>query len=377
MRIIFVCKRHPQQRDLIERPYGRFYHLPTELAALGHDVRVQLCSHRRLDSQVVERDGVAWSSHDVLTLGLPRLLRTVETEVRAFRADWIIGCSDTWAGWLAHRLSRRVGCKLAIDAYDNYEAYMPANLPLHWLWRRAVRAADLVTAAGPQLAQKLGQSRRDRSDVRVLPMCADPNFLPMDRRECRQQLGLPLNAPLFGYSGGWTKSRGSDLILDAFAAVRQRLPDAQLVLTGKPPPHVLTVPGIRHLGYVDDALMPAVANAVDVACCVVANTAFGRYSYPAKLCEAMACGTAVVASGTDAVTWMLDDDRRFIAKVADADDHARLMLANLSMQRAQYVQAPSWKQSALQLSGWLLARPEIASTDVTNLTAQSDRSTSE
>ena len=26
------------------------------------------------------------------------------------------------------------------------------NLPLHWSWRRAVRVADLVTAAGPQLA---------------------------------------------------------------------------------------------------------------------------------------------------------------------------------------------------------------------------------
>lgn len=360
MKLLFVSKRHPQQRDLIERPYGRFYHLPTELAALGHDVRVQLCSHRRLDSQVIARDGVTWSSHDFRTLGFRRLLRSVEDEVRAFQPDWIIGCSDAWAGWLAHRLARRVGCKLAIDAYDNYEAYMPANLPLHWLWRRAVRAADIVTAAGPQLAQKLGQSRRNPSDVRILPMCADPNFVPVDRRECRYRLGLPANAPLFGYSGGWTKSRGSDLILEAFAIVRKHLPDAQLVLTGNPPPHVQSVPGVRRLGYVDDALMPVVANAVDVACCIVADTAFGRFSYPAKLCEAMACGTAVVASGTEAVAWMLGADARFIAKLGDAHDHARLMLANMSLQRMQYALPPSWRESAVTYGDQLLACAEFA-----------------
>ena len=36
MRLLFVCKRHPQQRDLVTRPYGRFFHLPVALAALGH-----------------------------------------------------------------------------------------------------------------------------------------------------------------------------------------------------------------------------------------------------------------------------------------------------------------------------------------------------
>jgi glycosyltransferase involved in cell wall biosynthesis len=315
LKILFVAKRYPQQRDLIARPYGRFYHLPTELAALGHAVRVQLCSHRRLDSEAIERDGVVWSSHDFFTLGVPRLLRTVESEVREFRPDWIVGCSDTWAGWLAHRLSRRVGCKLAIDAYDNYEAYMPANLPLHWLWRRAVRAADLVTAAGPQLAQKLGHSRHNPTDVHVLPMCADPNFLQMDRRECRQRLGLPTDVPLFGYSGGWTKSRGSDLVLKAFAMVRRQLSDSRLVLTGKPPAHAVSSPAVISLGYVDDALMPSVTNAVDVSCVVLADTSFGRFSYPAKLCEAMACGIPVAASATEAVAWMLGNDTQHLARI--------------------------------------------------------------
>ena len=78
MRIMFIGKRHPQQRDLIERPYGRFYHLPTALAARGHDVRVVLCSHRRLPALDLKRAGVTWSSQDIRTLG-SRLAGPVNT----------------------------------------------------------------------------------------------------------------------------------------------------------------------------------------------------------------------------------------------------------------------------------------------------------
>lgn len=353
MRILFVCKRHPQQRDLIERPYGRFFHLPVALAAAGHDVRVQLCSHRKLASREMQRDGVTWSCHDIRTLGPMRFLRTIEDEARAFKPDWIVGVSDTQYGWLAHRLARKLDARLAVDAYDNYEAYMPWNAPLHWAWRRAIGAADLVTAAGPQLADKLANSRKGRADVRILPMTADPIFVPMDKQACRTKLGLPLEVPLFGYAGGWTRSRRSDLILEAFSIVRQQLPDARLVLTGKPPAYAISAPGVMHLGYVDDALMPAVANAVDAACIVVANTAFGRYSYPVKLCEAMACGTPVVASGTQAVSWMLNGDQRFIAKVGDTADHARLMLANWKMREPNHVLPPSWTESAAKLVEWM------------------------
>ena len=155
LRLLFLAKRQPQQRDLIERPYGRFYQLPSAMAAHGHDVRVFLCSHRRMGAIDIERDGIHWSSHDLIALGPRRLIAKLSTDARAFRPDWVIGCSDAWFGWLANRVARHTGARLAVDAYDNYEAYMPWNLPLHWAWRRAVRSADLVTAAGPQLASRL------------------------------------------------------------------------------------------------------------------------------------------------------------------------------------------------------------------------------
>lgn len=349
MRLLFLTKRYPQQRDLIERPYGRFYHLPVELAALRHEVRVQLVSHRRLDSVTSEQSAVHWSSHDLLSLGLSRTWQMLLSETMSFRPDWVIGCSDTWFGWLAHRLARRADARLAVDAYDNYESYMRWNLPLHRTWRRAVRAADLVTAAGPQLAAYLQQHRQGHRDVELLPMAAEPAFVPIDREASRRSLALPDAVPLIGYSGSWSRNRGTQVLMDSFERVRSARPDAHLVLTGRPPAKVCAADGVISLGYLDDGQLPALLNALDVACVITANTSFGRYSHPAKLCEAMACGVPVVATRTEPVRWMLNDNSRFLAAVGDADDLAARILANLDVGRVDYGKLPSWQRSGKQL----------------------------
>jgi len=349
LRVLFLSKRHPQQRDLIERPYGRFFHLPTALAAMGHDVRVLLCSHHRMAAATLERDGVRWSSHDVLALGPRRLMAMLAQEAEIFRPDWTVGCSDAWYGWLAQVLVERAGGRLAIDAYDNYEAYMRWNLPLHWKWRRSVRAADLVTAAGPQLAERLQSHRRGGRAVEILPMAADPGFVPMDRATCRGRLGLPQDAPLIGYSGGWAGNRGTHVLLECFARVRETRPDARLVLSGRPPPEACAAAGVIALGYLDDAQLPVLLNALDVSCTITADTAFGRYSYPAKLCEAMACKIPVVATATGPVRWMLRDDLRFLAAVGSADSIAQRMLARLETGHVDYGSLPSWADVARHL----------------------------
>ena len=350
MRILFVAKRQPQQRDLIERPYGRFYHLPAALAAMGHNVHIQLYSHRKMQSVETLRDGVVWTSLDVRMLGLHALLARAGQEATTFAPDYIVGCSDAWYGWMAHWLARRSGARLAIDAYDNFEAYMPWNLPLHWKWHAALRAADVVTAAGPQLAARLDGYRLGRMPTVIVPMAADPLFLPCDRIAARRELNLPVDAPLVGYCGGWASNRGTNVLIEAFRKVRSARPEARLVLTGKPPSHALAEEGVLALGYVKDSQLPKVLSALDVACVITADTAFGRYSYPAKLCEAMACEVPVVATGTDPVRWMLKDDEHFFVPVGNASAMAKSLLARLANPtRIQYPKLPTWNESAAHL----------------------------
>lgn len=357
MRLLFITKREPQHRDLIERPYGRFHWLPVELARRGHAVNQLLVSLHGSPPASVTREGVCLSAFDPRGAGFCRTLLALEAEARAFEPDWVIGCSDTWCGWLASRLASRTGACLAVDAYDNFEAYMPWNLPLHQLWRRAVRRADLVTAAGPQLGDLLQSYRPSDAPVAVLPMAADREFVPLNKAACRQALGLPVQATYVGYVGSWSANRGSSLLIDAFRLARAARPDLKLLLSGRPPQEVLNEPGITATGYLPDAQLPALINALDVACVITADTSFGRYSYPAKLCEAMACGVPVVATATEPVRWMLGDRSRHLAPPGDAEIFAERMLDLLAAPSAEYGPRPTWSDQAQRLD-YLLSGAE-------------------
>lgn len=358
MRILFVGKRHPQQRDLITRPFGRFHHLPVALDALGHRVQVLLCSHHRLSSLHSDMATVDWYCEDIRTQGPLTLLRTLTAYTVEFRPDWVVGMSDAQYGWLAQRLARRCNARLAVDAYDNYEAYMPWNLPLHALWRRAVRAADLVTAAGPQLAQLLQFHRSGGHPVEILPMAADPEFAPRDKRECRYILGLPENSALVGYAGSWARNRGTSTLIEAFRYARAAYAGLQLVLSGRPPEYLLDEPGVIVMGYVRDEQLPALINALDIACVVTANTSFGRFSYPAKLSEAMACAVPVVATATAPVRWMLGERQDHLVPPGDAAAFAQRILALLESPKAEYGPRNTWTSQAEAL-GHLLASVEF------------------
>ncbi len=353
MRILFLTKRRPQQRDLIERPYGRFYHLPVALANAGHEVRVLLCGHHRLPSDERQLAGVTWNCIDIRSLGIRTFLTELRSKASAFQPDWIIGVSDAQYGFLAHQLARLCNARLAVDAYDNYEAYMPWNLPLHWLWQRAVAKADLVTAAGPQLAEKLQNHRKSGKRVEILPMTSDPAFIRLDRSASRQELGLPESAPLIGYTGGWARNRGTHILIESFRRVRTSCPDARLVLSGRPPSTVCNEPGVIALGYLEDSKLPVLQNAINVSCVITADTAFGRYSYPAKLCEAMACGIPVVATATEPVRWMLGNDSRFLAEVGNAADIATRILSSLEINRVDYGPRQSWSDIGRNLNDLL------------------------
>lgn len=355
MRLLFITKREPQQRDLIERPYGRFHWLPVELARRGHAVNQLLVSHGGSPPASVTREGICLSAFDPRGAGFCRTLLALEAEARAFEPDWVIGCSDAWYGWLASRLASRAGARLAVDAYDNYESYMPWNMPLHYFWRRSIAAADVVAVAGPQLAALLGRYRHGRAPAVIVPMAADPAFAPIGRTAARAKMGLSQGAPLVGYFGSWARNRSTDVLLKAFRIVREQKPSARFVLSGRPPAHALSEDGVLPLGYIDDKLLPVALSALDVACVITADTAFGRYSYPAKLCEAMACGVPVVATATEPVRWMLHDDARFLVPIGDARMIAERMLALLGHGRIAYPARQTWEDSARQFDAALRA----------------------
>ena len=188
-------------RDLLLRPYGRFYHLPQLLAAEGHQVTVLVLSYK-CDAPVIRRDGTAtWISISVVPTGPLAYIRYLTRLIAHTQPDRLVGLSDIYYGILAYSLGRFYGIKSCIDAYDNYESYLPWLKPVHKLWRCALAGANLVTAAGPHLGELMGR-QRPHKPVQIIPMAADqPDFRPMDKAACRRRLQLPAGQKIVGYCG--------------------------------------------------------------------------------------------------------------------------------------------------------------------------------
>ncbi|MDF2444980.1 MAG: glycosyl transferase group 1 [Moraxellaceae bacterium] len=356
MKVLTICKRHPQGRDMMTRPYGRFHYLPRALAAAGDQVLQVYLGFPKHEPVTDEIDGVRRVALRMTPASFPALLGQLDRIAADFAPDWVAGLSDSWCGVLAQRVASRAAARTWLDAYDNFEAYMPWNLPLHWLWHRACARADLVTAAGPQLAALLQAHRRSGAVAAVVPMAADPAFGARPRQESRARLGLPPAAPLLGYVGSWTTTRGSHLMLDAFRAIRQQRPDACLVLSGHPPEAVTSEPGVISVGYIDDELLPVLISALDVAAVVTAETRFGSYSYPAKLYEAMACGVPVVATATGPVRFILGEDSAALTPVGDAQAFAARVLAYLERPARDYPLPSSWEEQGRLLRELLMQK---------------------
>lgn len=339
-------------RDLLTRPYGRFYHLPRLLARRGHQVSVLLCSYKREPDEfdVVDKDNIHWHSASLATLNPFSYYLKARQLVKAISPDWIVGFSDTYYGIMAHHLAARFGNKSMIDAYDNYESYLSWCKPLHLLWRRALAKADLVTAAGPQLAGLMGRDRQGKSTI-VLPMAADPiGFKPLDKIKCRQQLALPTDKKIIGYCGSIHPSRGIDLLFDAYKILSRQDKDIELVLTGNKAPGVTIPDGARWLGYLPDEQMPALLNSMDVLTVINKDSAFGNFSYPVKLYEAMCCQVPVVAIATPATEWIMQDQRELLTPPGDSCALSRKISSILhECSQIDYEKKEGWQKEAVLL----------------------------
>ncbi len=327
-------------RDLITSPYGRFFHLPKLLGERGHDVRLLLLDYENAPSIEADLHGIR-----CISVPLARYARTIRRQIEADQPDWLVGFSDTYFGILAARYGRRYRIRSCIDAYDNYESYLPWLKPLHWVWRRALARTDLVSAAGPGLVELMTGGDVDRATA-IVPMAADPiGFEPRDKIDSRRQLGLPEDGTLIGYCGSMHKSRGVEVLFDAITLLRKTLPGVELIHSGRTFKDVLLPSTVRSLGYIEEAKMPALLNSMDTLVVVNRPSAFGHYSHPVKLYEAMSCQVPVVASRTRATEWILKDHPDRLVVPEDPAALSAAIARSLAGPPAKYRSLPTWQSS--------------------------------
>lgn len=167
----------------------------------------------------------------------------------------------------------------AADSMIWYAALRP-------LFRRAVARLDAAWAVSDAAAALVGRYFGTR-----LPI--EPNGVEVGRFAGATPLPerADVTGPVVLFVGRDEPRKGLDVLLAAWPAVRAARPGAQLWVAG---PGTESVAGdaVRAFGTVDDATLPRLYRSADVYC---SPARFGE-SFGIVLLEAMAAGTAVVAS---------------------------------------------------------------------------------
>jgi glycosyltransferase involved in cell wall biosynthesis len=351
MRILVLTKRQYMSKDLLDDRFGRFREIPMALGLRGHKVS-GLCLSYKLREEGQTWDGnVLWRSVNATPLKLPGLASFIRQAYRlASDADGIWACSDSFYGIIGHVLSREYGIPLVFDLYDNFEYYLAARLPiLKQFYRMVTRKCSGVTCVSQPLA-KLVKSYGRNGPLYVLENAVRKDiFKPLDKDLCRKKLNLPLTAPLIGTAGAIFRNRGIGTLLHAFQALKPKYPDLQLVLAGPRDIQIPQLPGIIDLGNLPLEKVPFLLNALEVAVICNRENDFGRYCFPQKAREIMACQVPVVAARVGSMEELFCDHPSWLYDPDSALSLVEALERRLTEKDTDYGYVPDWFDLALEL----------------------------
>lgn len=366
LRVLVLSKRRYMSRDLLDERYGRFRELPIGLAARGIEVRGICTSYRhRAEERVEDVRGTArvpWLSldlrHQVLTAGSGwrAALRALREE---FAPQLVWACSDVPHLQLGVRAAKALSAKLVVDLYDNFDSYPLARVPgVSAALRGAVRAADGVSCISAPLLRHVRATHPYAGPVLVLGNAVPRgSFQPGDKLAARAQLGLPAQATLMGIAGALYRERGTDDVIAAFLQLAGEREDLHLVLAGPVGPGLVIPahPRIHFLGLLPPESVPRVLQALDLSVVGNRDSEFGRYCFPQKLYESLACGVPVAVAAVGAMAELLVD---WPDCLYAPDDPASLMEALRRQLRAPQLPrlpVPDWDDLAAALDEFLRA----------------------
>lgn len=359
-----MTKRQYTQHDLLDDRFGRLRELPLALARKGHHVTGACLSYaRRAEGTTTDRDEstgaeVAWHSFNAgwsRAAGLVRFVAHVQRLVRRLRPDVIWACSDTHYGIIGAWLAKRHRTKCVVDLYDNFESFASASIPgVTPLFRRAVRTADGVTCVSNPLGDLVRDEYRRMGPTLTLTNAVRRDYFhPADKARCREKLGLPANSRIIGTAGALYENRGIGALYESFIKLAAEDRNICMAIAGPrdtdPPRH----PRLHDLGILPQADVVTLINSLDVAVICNLDTPFGKYCFPQKAYEILACRVPVVASRVGVLNGLLRDNPAALFTPGDARDLARAILGQFRDPVVLDLPVPSWDDLAGELEKFL------------------------
>jgi glycosyltransferase involved in cell wall biosynthesis len=353
MKILWLIKRKTMGQDVISQKYGRYYHLPVELARQGHSVTVLALDYRNAHSECINHSGVVWNSEGNFFSGLLRYVGKARELILSEKPDWIIGATDMQFSIMAYLLGKKYNIAVAHDVYDDFETFASGRLlRLSALFYSAMNRSQLVISfhhkLGAYLQQKVPQPRHA-----VVANCADPAvFHPMDRQACRNRLRLPEGIPIVGYFGAIQSKSGMEVLWKAFEQVRRKKPDVLMVVAGKANKNInLDRKGVVYKGFLSHDEIPFYINACDVVVIICYKKLNDlKHSMPLKSYEYMACSIPFVAPDVGGLPEEKGVVNTMLYKPNDVEELSRALLNNLYVGRQAYPKQTTWVEAGSMLS---------------------------
>ena len=361
MKILVFTKRTYTGRDLLDDRYGRMWEIPYWLARDGHQIRGLASDyHGRGDNQIKEVEGLPLAWRSLLLgspplVGLARYLRELAEAIIAFRPDVIWVSSDVYHVILGVRLGSRYGIPVVVDLYDNYESFgavrgMPGA---RWLFRRSLARAAAVSCVSEPLARKVATHLRDVEKVAIVENAVDPKvFRHLRKHECRRRHGLPEDDLLVGVAGALSASRGIDVVAAACRILREQGLPVRLAVAGPRDRDYQGPTGDEgyDLGMLPPRVVPSFLNSLDVAVVSNIDSAFGRYCFPVKFYEALACGVPLATASVGAIRELLGSNSGLLFEPGDAVGLASVIRQQLAVPEHPELTVPSWQNQAEKLA---------------------------
>ena len=207
-------------------------------------------------------------------------------------------------------------------------------------YERLVRRTSLARAAGLVITAAGERERvRERYGIAADRIAAIPNpidpdlWFPDDRLAARAALGLPADAVLAVWHGRVdVQSKGLDVLLDAWAAVRRARPDVDLRLlmvgTGPDAERLAhRVAGDPSVLRVDEYLLDRAAMRRHLSAADLYVLPSRHEGQPVALMEAMACGLPVAAARASGVAELVGDGADAAGLVVPVSSTAMLAAA--------------------------------------------------
>ena len=341
-------------KDVILDKYARLYEIPNQLALLGHQVECFCLSyqshHEGTWDESDEHKQLIWHSKSyqgikkACVLSYPFLLLQ---QLKQFQPDIIIAASDiphiVWGTWCARKLNK----PFVADLYDNFEGFGQAKIPFFKsLLRYAVRQAQLVITTSQPLADLVCQDYRAQGQVLSLPSTVDlQTFGHRNKSDAQKQLGLLPNIQYIGTAGGLYKDKGVEVIYNAWEQIKNEMPNVHLVLAGPfqqdyPPP---SGERVHYLGALPHHEVATLFQALDVGVISILDTPFGRYCFPQKAYEMLACHLPVVVASIGEMNYLFSNTPQALFEAGNAQDLAAKLQQQLNHPAHAQVAIRDWQ----------------------------------